>query len=123
MISFNGTLIIQIGNFVVSWWVLDRFFFRRCVALIERERQEVRALEQAVIDQKIESEHIFKLQQESVKKSQDLFARALPATPENLSPKVISSHAFIVSQECDISTQKMLADEVVAVLVKRITHV
>ncbi len=123
MLSFNGTLIIQLGNFLVSWWVLDRFFFRRCVAQVQNERHELRALEHAVIDQKLEFESIQAQHAESLKKAQHLFARALPASLENFSSRVVTTHVSIAPQVCDVSTQKMLADQAVAILVQRIVHV
>ena len=123
MLSFNGTLIVQLVNFLVSWWILDRFFFRRCVAHVENERHDLRMLEHAVVDQKIEFEAIQKRQAESLKKFKSLFVKAVPSAMVGSSSKIVTSHAFVIPQLCDLSTQKMLADQTAAVLVKRITHV
>lgn len=120
--QFNGTLIVQIGNFILSWWVLDKFFFRRCVAQVEGERSELRTLEQAVIDQKIELEISQKDIKKAVKESQQLFCQSLPSITSELCAKAVSAHVFIFPQECSVSTQQKLGDEVVARLVQRMTH-
>jgi len=123
MIPFNVTLVIQMGNFLVSWWVLDRFFFRKCVAQVRKEQRIVRELEQAVIHEKIGLEDVQRAQQEALRKARSLFARSLPSVAQNLSPKVISSHPYVVFQECDVSMQQKLSEEMVSSLVQRVTRV
>ncbi len=123
MIPFNVTLVIQMGNFLVSWWVLDRFFFRKCVAQVRKEQRIVRELEQAVIHEKIGLEDVQRAQQEALQKARSLFARSLPSVAQNLSPKVISSHPYVVFQECDVSMQQKLSEEMVSSLVQRVTRV
>jgi len=80
-------------------------------------------LKQFSRDQKIELECAQRTQQEAFKNAQSLFARSLPPCAQNLSPKVISTHPYVVFQECDISLQQKLTQEMVDSLVQRITHV
>lgn|GEM_PF-6269715 len=41
---FNGTLIVQIGNFLVTYWFLNTFFLKKGYAIVEAENNDLQEL-------------------------------------------------------------------------------
>lgn len=120
MIPCNVTLVVQMGNFLISWWFLERYFFRRYVIEIQKDRQEVEDLKKVVINKKNE---LFVLEiawQDAIIVTKKKFAMSIPFDEENYYQKVQSTHPFVVAQDCEIATSEKIADELVVFLVERI---
>lgn len=123
MTPLNATLLIQIGNFVVAWKILDRFLLQECVQEIRAEDHVISALQESVAAQQVV---LRKIEEEQVRVLADIreqFAIALPPIPSDLALKVVPLDQFIVNRECDVVLSKETADGIVAALVKRITDV
>lgn len=119
--DFNVTFFFQIINFLIAWWVLDRFFFRASVAEVHIEQLEKMDKQKAVKNVTAALHIIQKEQQEAFKETRLHFLQIVPQTILD-NAKTVSAHSFIHVQECDISTQKMVAQELVDYLVKRIAR-
>ncbi len=120
MIPCNVTLVVQMGNFLISWWFLERYFFRRYVAEIQKERREAEALQQVVINKKNELFVLEIAQKDAIALTRKKFVLAIPLLEENSSVKIHSTHPFVVAQECDISTQQEITEDLVVFLVERV---
>ncbi len=120
MIPCNVTLVVQIGNFLISWWFLERYFFRRYVAEIQKERREAEDLQQVVINKKNELFVLEIAQKDAIALTRKKFVLAIPLLKENSSVKIHSTHPFIVAQECDISMQQEITEDLVVFLVERV---
>lgn len=123
MLSITVTLVIQAVNFLISWWILDRFLFRPFVAEVFKERKEKSIREGAVFSEQYALQKVQEEQKQVFIDVDKTFTESLPPIVQDASLKTISSQSFVHIQECDITTQKMVASDIVGTLVKRITHV
>ena len=122
MIPFNATLVVQIFNFIATWWFLDRFLFRVYVIEAEVEAQEKVMCEQAVVLAQHELKDAKIVYQEHKDEAQRLFAKALPS-PDSLtsSSTNVSTNPFFYSQECDVVVKNQIVESTVDGLQKRIS--
>jgi len=123
MMPFNITLLIQMGNFIVAWKVLDRFFFRRCVQEVKAEDAVEEALRETVFVQHTVLKNIEAQQMQVLAAIRTQFATALPPVSRDLITKIVPTDEFSVSLECPVSQRREMADAIVREMVKRITHV
>ncbi len=120
--DFNITFFIQIFNFLISWFILDRFLFKPCVEQVTFEDQE-KMHKQASVCKTQADLHVVKTEKNKVFLNiRTTFAQTLPKTI-SINTKIISTHSFIHVQECDLATQKNMQHAIVKQLVKRITNV
>ncbi len=123
MLSITVTLVVQALNFLISWWILDTFLFRPYVSEIFKERK-IKSLKEDAVSSEIQALSAAREEKRQFLKEVDReFSRALPAVVQDVSLKTVSERSFFHIQECDITTQKMVTKDLVAMLVKRITHV
>ncbi len=123
MSPLNATLLIQIGNFVVAWKVLDHFLLKECVQEVRSDDHVITSLQESVL---IGQVALRKVEEEQVRILADIreqFAIALPPVSRDLALKTIPIDQFLVGRECDVALCKQTADAVVALVVKRIAHV
>ena len=123
MSPINATLLIQVGNFVFAWKVLDRFLLKECVQEVRSDDHMIASLQESVL---IGQMLLRKAEEEQVRvvtEIREQFATALPPVSCNLVLKSAPIDQFLVGKECDVAMCKKTADAVVAMVVKRIMHV
>lgn len=122
MSPLNATFLIQVGNFVIAWKVLDHFLLKECVQEIKSDDQVIDSLRESVFVHQVA---LRKVEEEQVRVLADVreqFAIALPQLSHDLALKTVPLDQFFLNRECDVAFCKEAADAIVDAVVKRMTN-
>ena len=78
MIELNATFFVQMVHFFIAWGLLDRFFFRPVVALIQKKRRDQKKAEQAIDQVKDSIEAVHHKQELLIKRYKKQFKEESP---------------------------------------------
>ncbi len=120
--TLNGTIIIQIFNFIIAYLIIDRLLLRKSVALIQQERWQQDSL---MKDIQIERTRVSENKAEK-KMEWEQFCQQF----KQESPKIISQPSFTKfeqkvapSKKPSSTDVKHFATELEKLLIEKVTHV
>jgi len=119
VVELNITYIFQMLNFLAVWAILDRFFFRNVVVIIQNEQAIVQSVEQSIEKEQKVLIEVQQQQHAQWEKSKEKFKQQAPT----IEAAVDFSYSEVLSpriKEINKSSKQQLIQETKEVLIKRI---
>ena|SRR3990167_612352 len=119
MMLFNGTLIVQMGNFLITYWFLNTFFLKQGFIAVSTENQEMDSLQDSIVTYK-------KVAYEALQKKEQAWHGYSTALRSEKPQSIVQQHVGLHIEEkprvvLEPFSQKTFA-ELTAILVKRVIH-
>ncbi len=117
--NINLTLLVQIGNFWITYYLLSKILLKPALRLLAQEQQELTHKEEVIIGDQEKLSRILLKKREELLDYQHALCEKFPAVPTHI-PQFTSTSIQVTPLAA--AQKKQLVHEVADVLVQKVSH-